>query len=465
MFGWRQALLRQIPSVESLLERPEVKEWLAVYPRPLVVEAVREALEDTRSEVVAMDEPMDKLDIELLISRTAYLVETKARSSLKPVINATGIVLHTNLGRALLSRKAVEAVQAVASRFSNLEVDLESGMRGSRFTHVEGLLQRLTGAEDSMVVNNNAGAVLLALSSMASGKEVIVSRGELVEIGGSFRVPDVMEQSGARLVEVGTTNRTYPDDYSRAVTGDTALLLKVHTSNYRVMGFASSTSTRELVKAGADTKTPVMEDLGSGSILDLEAFGIKGEPSVRAAVKDGVDVITFSGDKLLGGPQAGIIVGKSKYISPMKKHPLARALRIDKMTAAALEATLREYLADGPEERVPVSKMLMLSDTELSERAEDLQYKLQAFGGLEAEVVKGTSQAGGGSLPLLDLLTFLVGIKVPGIPASELAEDLRRGAPPVMAIIRDEKVFFDVRTISPEENAAIAACVSRAISP
>jgi len=463
VYNWKQALLRQLPGVDVLLEKPEIKELMESYPRGLVLESIREALEDVRTEIISLDRPREPLEVSMLVNRITYLVEKKARPNLRRVINATGIILHTNLGRAVLSRRAVEALQVAAQNYTNLEIDLGTGERGSRFSHVEKLLTRLTGAEDCMVVNNNAGAVLLALNTLAKEKEVIVSRGQLVEIGGAFRIPEVMEQSGAKLVEVGTTNRTYPSDYRRAVNENTGLLLLVHTSNYRIVGFTRETTPAELVEVAREVNLPVMEDLGSGCLVDLELTGIRGEPTVTDIIESGVDVVTFSGDKLLGGPQAGIIVGKKKYVSAMKRNPLARALRVDKLTVAALEATLREYLEGIAEESIPTLKMLTLSKQELSARAEELQYRINVFTGIEAEIAEGTSQAGGGALPALELPTYLVLLRVPGMTPERLVSELREGEPPVIAMIRGDHVVFDVRTIREDELPITASCVARVI--
>jgi len=445
------------------MEKPKIKKLLEAYPRDLVVESIREALNDLRTEIMSMEKPGNLLDESSIVDRVVYLVEKKSRPNLRPVINATGVVLHTNLGRSLLSRRAVDAVLDAARNYTNLELDLETGERGSRFSHLEGLLKRLTGAEDCLVVNNNAGAVLLALNTLAEGQEVVVSRGQLVEIGGSFRIPEIMELSGAHLVEVGTTNRTYPSDYEKALTENTALLLMVHTSNYKITGFVRETTPSELVEVGRKRGLPVMMDLGSGCLGDLDELGITGEPKAADILKCGVDIVTFSGDKLLGGPQAGIIVGRKKYISPMKENPLARALRIDKLTVAALEATLREYVEGSYLENIPTLQMLKVSGEVLRKRAEELKYKINVFTGLDARIVEGKSRVGGGALPHLELPTYFVLLHVPGVSPEQMVRDLRESEPPVIALIREESAAFDVRTIKEEELSQVASCIARII--
>lgn len=389
-----------------------------------------------------------------------------SRPRLRKVINATGVILHTNLGRAVLSQAAREALDAVAGHYCNLELDLETGERGSRQDHVRDLLRELTGAEDALVVNNNAGAVLLALNTLARGKQVVVSRGQLVEIGGSFRLPEIMAASGAILVEVGTTNKTYLRDYEQAVGPETALLLRVHTSNFRIIGFAAEVGIAELAGLGRRLGIPVMEDLGSGLLVDLGGDFLRDEPVVVASLAAGADVVTFSGDKLLGGPQAGIILGREKYLEPMRKNPLARALRIDKLSLAALEATLRLYLdPDWAKSQIPTLHALFVSVEELRRRAERLRDLLvpalrdQA----EAEVQTGFSEAGGGSLPGVALPTFLVLVRPRELSVEELAARLRRAEPPVIARRLEGALALDVRTMLEGEEAlvvrAVASCL------
>jgi len=385
--------------------------------------------------------------------------------SLRRVINATGVVLHTNLGRAVLAEEAVEAIHKIAAGYCNLELNLESGKRSSRYEHVVSLLQELTGAEDALVVNNNAGAVLLVLDELGRGGEAIVSRGQLVEIGGSFRVPDIMERSGVRLHEVGTTNKTHLSDYARAINEDTRLLLRVHPSNFKMYGFTESVSLAELVELGHAKGIPVMDDLGSGCLYPLAAQGIGEEPLVSAALRTGVDVLTFSGDKLLGGPQAGIIVGKKEYIERIKENPLTRALRVDKFTLAALEATLRIYSQGRERESIPTLAMITANREELRPRAERLAALLleqpMAEQRFRLRVLDAVSEVGGGSLPGVDLSTVLVEVIPKNIKSADLLLQLRRGEPAVMGYIREDKALFDLRTVLEEELPLLAELIAR----
>ncbi|HEX3030922.1 MAG TPA: L-seryl-tRNA(Sec) selenium transferase, partial [Bacillota bacterium] len=390
------------------------------------------------------------------------LLKQASLPHLRRVINATGVILHTNLGRAVLSQRAIDAVARAAGSYSNLELDLASGERGSRYSHVEELLCKLTGAEAALVVNNNAGAVLLALSSMAAGREVVVSRGQLVEIGGAFRIPEVMAQSGCILKEVGSTNKTHLRDYENAISENTALLLKVHTSNYRVVGFTAEVGLPELVKMGNKYNIPVIEDMGSGFLVDLQGIGIGDEPTVQASIAAGAQVVTFSGDKLLGGPQAGIIVGEAQYIAKMKKHPLTRAVRIDKLTLAALEATLWEYI---DQEEVlnsnPTLKMLKLSKEELAARAEELSQLLHSSFMHEnsakaaIEITSDYSQVGGGAMPLTQLPTWVVKVHPYTASVQSWAESLRNREVPVIVRVADDSLIFDPRTLLPGDVALI----------
>ncbi|HOV79601.1 MAG TPA: L-seryl-tRNA(Sec) selenium transferase [Bacillota bacterium] len=460
--------LRFLPSVDEVLRDGRLTEFFEHYPRGLVVQAVREAISEERGRILSGQTPEgDKTTfLNLILSRTSEKVPLMARPNLRRVINATGVVLHTNLGRALLSDRARAAVNEVASNYSNLELDLETGGRGSRYAAVEELLCTLTGAEAAMAVNNNAAAVLLALGTVARGREVIVSRGQLVEIGGSFRIPEVMARSGAHLVEVGTTNKTYPEDYRRAVSQNTALLLHVHTSNYRIIGFARETTVSELVEIGRDFGIPVMSDLGSGFLIDLSRYGLPYEPTVQEAVSAGPDIVTFSGDKLLGGPQAGVIVGKRHYIEKMKKNPLTRALRIDKMTVAALEATLREYLdAEKAMKDIPTLEMLTLPQEVLFERALRLVEIINILRErADIEIEKGVSAVGGGAMPTAVLPTAVVSVRPKGISAGQLQSLLRRGEPPVMGRVQDDRLYLDVRTVKDEEIPALADAIMKAFN-
>jgi L-seryl-tRNA(Ser) seleniumtransferase len=444
-----QATLRGLPSVDQLVGvlggRPE----LAGMPRPRLTAMARETLDAERRRLLAHSGV--PADVATLADRVVEAGRRAGVFSLRPLINGQGVVLHTNLGRALLSPLALERVVAVGAAYSNLELDLASKERGSRYSHVEALLGRLTGAEDALVVNNNAAAVLLSLETLARGKEVVVSRGELIEIGGEFRIPDIMLRSGAILKEVGATNRTHLRDYANAIGPHTALLLKVHTSNYRVVGFTAEVSARELTELGRARGIPVMEDLGSGSLVDLRPWGFPYEPTVPEVVASGVDLVSFSGDKLLGGPQAGIVVGRADLVERLRRHPLQRALRADKLTLAALEGTLGLYL--DPERavrEVPVLRMLNDPVETVRARAERLA---AAVGG---EVEETVARVGGGALPLAELPSFACAVE------ESLAEALRTGEPPVVGVLRDGRLLLDCRTLTDAEAEEVAAAVAAA---
>ncbi|OPX88061.1 MAG: L-seryl-tRNA(Sec) selenium transferase [Pelotomaculum sp. PtaB.Bin104] len=465
-----QRVLRLLPAVDEVLRDDRIADLLTGYPRGIVIEAIRAALAGERRLILGGEPANRDLNeqyfLDLIITKTIAVVEQSLSVKLRPVINATGVVLHTNLGRALLSERARHAVNNIASSYSNLELELETGRRGSRYAPLEYLLTSLTGAEAALVVNNNAAAVLLVLSSLAQGREVIVSRGQLVEIGGSFRIPEVMVQSGARLVEVGATNKTYPDDYKKLINENTALLLHVHTSNYQIIGFTRETTISELVDVGRTFSLPVMSDLGSGSLIDLSRFGLPREPSVQEIVAAGADVVTFSGDKLLGGPQAGIVVGRRHYIERMKKHPLLRAIRVDKMTVAALEATLREYLDEQRAvQELPVLQMLTAPISLLEEKAADLAVQLRRLSGAKAEVAveQGVSAVGGGAFPAAELTTVVVTIAPGRISAGDLQAALRQGDPAVMSRVQGGRLILDVRTVCDQEIPELAAAVGKVI--
>jgi L-seryl-tRNA(Ser) seleniumtransferase len=457
--------LKKIPKVDKVLEWGAVRELLAKQPRPLLLMAVRNVLDRLRES--ARSRPLEESAFSeaAICDGIAREIATLNAPSLRRVINGSGIVIHTNLGRSILPDAAREALDTIAFSYSNLEFDLEAGVRGSRYSHVEALLCELTGAEAAIVVNNNAAAVLLTLGALAAGREAVVSRGELVEIGGSFRIPDVMRLSGVTLKEVGTTNRTHPRDYSSAVTEQTALFLKVHCSNFAVLGFTSEVTASELVELGAAAGVPVLADMGSGNLVDLSgALPGPPEPTVQEFVRAGVDVITFSGDKLLGGPQAGLIVGKKSFIEPMKKHPLLRALRIDKLTLAALEATLRLYRDEKVAfNEVPTLRMLTAPYRELAERGKKLARRLRRRldPKLALELVEGFSQAGGGTLPLLNLPTLLIQVSVAGLSPNEIEARLRKAEVPVIGRIFKGAFLLDPRTILegdiPDLIAALAA--------
>ena len=456
-------LLRSLPKVDELLKREDVAALDAVHGRTLTLEALREALDATRTAVRAGE--IAEVSADAIAADAAAWLALKARRSLRRVINATGIVVHTNLGRSPLAETAIEAVAEVARGYSTLEYDVPSGQRGSRHVHVEDLICRLTGAEAAMAVNNNASAVLLGLAALARRKEAIVSRGQLVEIGGSFRIPDIMRESGAKMVEIGTTNKTHLRDYKNAITSRTGLMLKVHTSNYRVVGFTEEVSLEELVALGAEHGVPVFEDQGSGVLIDLARFGLPGEPTIGAAVGAGADLVSASGDKLLGGPQAGILAGKREVIAKLKKHPLARAVRLDKMTLAALEVTLRLYL----DERrlfaeVPTLRMLTMTQAELERRAGRLADAITSTCGEAYDVATAadTSRAGGGALPMKDIPTTVVTLTPRQGSATSLEERLRLGEPAVIARIKDDRLLLDPRTLREDEDAEVASALARA---
>jgi L-seryl-tRNA(Ser) seleniumtransferase len=461
----RRALLQTLPSVEEVVQSHLLQGLREAVPRLALVAAVRAVLERFREDILGSTEedlaklPDDRSDWILRIGTEAA---HRLSPSLRPLINATGVIIHTNLGRSLLAPQAITALADIASHYSNLEFDLRKGERGSRYVHVEDLLCRLTGAEAVMIVNNNAGAVLIALNALANGREVVLSRGELVEIGGSFRMPDVMEQSGARLVEVGTTNKSHLRDYETAIGPDTALLLKVHTSNYRIVGFTQSVSLSELVDLGRKHRVPVMKDLGSGCLVDLGRWGLEPEPTVQDALRSGAQLVTFSGDKLLGGPQAGIILGEKSLVERIRRNPLNRALRIDKLTLAALEATLRLYW--DPQEairQIPTLQMLTMDARDIRRRALRLARLVRKTGPprLTVDVMSAHSQVGGGSLPLLELPTWIVAVSLQDLSAGRLELALRATDPPVVGRIYREMVCLDLRTVGDHEVRLLADLV------
>ncbi len=454
----RLFILRQLPSVDALAQVCQEGNGGRQAPRPLLLEAVRGVIEHKRHQILAATTAEElhtiALEHEALITEVERRLASLQQPNLRRVINATGVILHTNLGRALLSQAAVENVALLASHYSNLEYDLERGERGERYVAVVDLLRKLTGAEDALVVNNNAAAVFLALQSLALGREVIVSRGELIEIGGSFRIPDIMRSSGALLCEVGTTNKTHLVDYDRAITERTALLLKVHTSNYRILGFTESVPGEVLVRLGWERQLPVMEDLGSGNLIDLTPYGLEPEPTVPDVVRVGVDVVTFSGDKLLGGPQAGIIVGKQRHIATLKRHPLTRVVRIDKMTLASLEATLRLYL-DPPAalREIPTLRMLTASVREVERRGRRLLGRLRGTlrGSWSIALQADVSEVGAGALPLAKIPTRTVVVRSDRRSAAEIERAFRRHDPPVLGRIQQDTFILDMRTVQDHE--------------
>ena len=454
-------LLKQLPSVDEILKENRTKQWLGSIPRVLVLEAIRTAIDARRKAILqAADTKTGRtiddalFSVDGVLNHAEIILNELSEPSLKPVINATGVIVHTNLGRSILSDKAIQRVIEVSRSYSNLEYDLPAGERGKRHVHIEGILTRLTGAEAATGVNNNAAAVFLCLNTLARGKEVIVSRGELVEIGGSFRVPDVMERSGAILREVGTTNKTHLRDYEKAINENTGLLLKVHASNYKIVGFTKEVAPEELAKLGGKHGIPVMWDLGSGSFVDLAAYGAGDEPTVQQAVNSGVDVLTFSGDKLLGGPQAGLILGRKTHLEAIRSNPLARALRLDKMTLAALDATLGQYLDMGKAVReIPTLWMLTQPLSEIERKAALLADGLDGIGSKELSITiqDDTSQSGGGALPMGNFPTKTVCIQHTKLSANEIEFRLRTGTPHIISRIKEDMVIFDPRTLNDGE--------------
>ncbi len=474
-------LFRKLPAIDELLRDPEVVALVSREGQPLVADAARAVLDELRNEIAAGR--MDEAGLELALAGIPAAVERRLRQSLsfslRPVINATGVILHTNLGRAPLAVAAIERIRETAATYSNLEFNLETGERGKRDVHAQRLFARMLGEVSTpanpkpgsaggagagteiatVVVNNNAAAVLLALNTLAEGGEVIVSRGELVEIGGSFRIPDVMAKSGAVLREVGTTNRTRIGDYERAIGERTRLLLRVHRSNFQIVGFTEQPALEELVALGRSRGIPVMEDLGSGALVDIRSFGIGGEPTVNSSLRAGVDVVTYSGDKLLGGPQAGMLSGRKELIARIRANPLFRALRVDKLTYAALEATLLAYVRQD-HDAIPAIRMLRLSPDEIGRRARAIAEQV-AGGKLCAEVIAGESVIGGGAAPGANLPTELLAISVDGLSADATAERLRTNDPPVIARVEEGRVLLDLRTVFPEQDEAVAGAIGR----
>ena len=446
----KNLLYRSIPKVDILLADEGIKVLIETYSRESVMEAIHSEMEKLRAFIgVCEEEEKAKQQIALLNENIAKAVSAMHTPNMKKVINGTGTILHTNLGRAPISFGHMMRAAEIVSGYSNLEYNLEAGRRGERYSHFEKLLCKLTGAEAAMAVNNNASSVLLILSSLAKGGEVIVSRGELIEIGGKFRIPDVMEQSGATLVEVGTTNKTHYSDYEDAITEDTKALLKVHTSNYRIVGFTDTVTIADLAPLAKERELPLIEDLGSGVLVDLSKYGLTYEPTVQDSIKSGADVVCFSGDKLLGGPQAGIIIGKKKYIDMMKKNQLTRALRIDKFTATALELVLQEYLSEEKAiQNIPVLRMIHETKEEVTARARSLKNMLNRAG-LDADfgLEECESQIGGGSLPLERIPSMAVPVKPHHISVPKLEEEMRHLEVPIIPRTANDTIYLDVRTI------------------
>ena len=464
----KNELLRQIPKVDDLINDARITGAVQGVCRRIIIDSIREQLDETREKFLRMEgNETAELSVEQLIDAIVSRALSKDEMSLRRVINATGVILHTNLGRAPLPGGVRDRIWEIAENYSTLEYDIESGARGSRYDHIRGLITKVTGAEDAFAVNNNAAAVLLALSTVASGKNVIVSRGELVEIGESFRIPEIMGQSGAKLVEVGSTNKTRLADYRKAIReGETGALLKVHTSNYKIVGFTEEVGLEELAELGHEYGIPVIHDLGSGALADLGKYGITGEPTVIESVSAGADIICFSGDKLLGGPQAGVIAGRASLIGQMKRNPLTRALRIDKLNLAALEATLRLYLdPESVVRNIPALSMLTAPLEVISRRTEHLFGLLsEKLHGCGLYIEDGYSQVGGGALPLQNLPTRIIKIRPAELTVRELEERLRGNRPPIVARIQKDHVCLDVRTVRDEDFPLIIRAFSEILN-
>ena len=455
----KKELLKQIPKMDELLLNDKTREAIVYYGKNTMTDALRGAVEAIRTEILSGG--ADAPNAERIIKHAIKLAKTNSRMNLRKVINATGTILHTNLGRAKLSASACEAVMDVAKNYSNLEYNIEEGKRGERYDAVSDLLRELTGAESSLVVNNNAAAVLLALSALAKEKRVIVSRGEQVEIGGMFRVPEIMNQSNSILVEVGCTNKTHYSDYEAAID-ENSVLLKVHTSNYKIIGFTEEVELKSLVELGKKHDIPVIYDMGSGSFVDFSAYGTHGEPTVRKCVDDGADVVTFSGDKLLGGPQAGIILGSKEYIDIMKKHPLTRAFRVDKMTIAALEATLREYLEEGRAiKNIPVLNQITSNKDDVKKKAKKLHKMIMGkYKDAKVSLIEDKATIGGGSMPGQFIDTYCLQISPGKLSVNEMEKALRMLEIPIVARIANDTLVLDMLTVDEADFAYIAGSVS-----
>lgn len=458
----KKDLLKKIPSVDKLLNTPPINELISTYSKETVLKGIREELSKIRDSIISGS--LLEISIDEVIKRIIKRIEELNRPSLRRVINATGVITHTNLGRSILAKRVIERLSEIAGSYSNLEYDLDLGKRGLRYVHVEYLLKELTSAEAAMVVNNNAAAVLISLETIAKGKKVIVSRGELVEIGGSFRIPEVMKKSGAYMVEVGTTNKTHLRDYEEAIDQETALLLKVHKSNFSIVGFTEEVPLRDLVLLGKKYDIPVMEDLGSGCFIDFSKFGLQKEPTVQEVVSQGADIVTFSGDKLLGGPQAGIIVGKKKFVEAIRKNQLNRALRIDKLTLVALEETLRIYRdQERAIKEIPTLSMICDSFENVRKKAKRIlrRIKKKENENFRVSIKIGNSMVGGGALPLCGIKSAVICLEPKRMSASEIERWLRFYDPPIISRIEKENVILDARTIQEKEISTVADVINK----
>lgn len=447
----KQSLLRHLPSVDGLLSHEQIIDLVPTYSRQIVVDAIRVVIDTLRHQI--LQDVHTDIDESELVQQITHYLEKQFEPTLRPVINATGVIIHTNLGRALLSESAQSAMMSVAGRYNTLEFDLENGKRGSRLVHASQLLRDLTGADDAIVVNNNASALIMILTAFAKDQQAVVSRGQLVEIGGGFRIPSIMEQSGAHLVEVGTTNRTRIADYANAVTETTSMFMRIHASNFRQIGFVEQPTLQELADTAHEHNVLAVDDLGSGTLIDTTAYGMAHEPTIQESIDAGMDLICFSGDKLLGGPQAGIIIGKQELIDQLKRHPLARALRVDKLTYAALTATLEHYRCDEALTHIPVWQMISRSSDEITQTAQ--RWASQVGG----TVIDGESTVGGGSLPGATLPTALLAIDTEA--PDTLMTQLRDAEFPVIARVSAGQILFDPRTVLPEQEKVLIDVILR----
>lgn len=466
----KKELFKKIPAVNDILESKKGENIIKKYNHNLVLKAVRSILDQKRNNIAKTPEQeLENMNLNLKIDSLFDEIEEYIKDYLAPnlenVINATGTIVHTNLGRSLLSKEAVDSLVNVAKNYSTLEIDKKSGNRGSRYNNVREFLIELSGAADGLVVNNNAAAVLLILDTFAKNKEVILARGEMVEVGGSFRIPEVMEKSGAKLIEVGATNKVYKKDYEDKINENTGMLLKVHTSNYKIMGFTKEVQLKELVKLGREYNLPVVEDLGSGIIRDLSDLGLLDEPTVADKIAQGADLVSFSGDKLLGGPQAGIIVGKKDYISMLKKNPLTRALRVDKFTLAALEATLKAYIKEEDREELPTLKMISEDIEVIKNKAKRLRDKLYNINvdRIITDIKKDSSKTGGGAFPVQEIPTYVTRVQIKDMQLNDLSYRLRMNNTPIFTRLKDDYMLFDLRTIKDEEIEEIVAAFKKII--
>jgi len=446
--------LRSLPSVDHLLQTETTKEFISNYGRPLTLDAIRSILDGVRTN---FDNNINIPSEVEILEQVSRVLQEWTTPTLAPVINATGVILHTNLGRAPLSQAAMQSTQNVALGYSTLEYDLEKGRRGSRLVHAEALLNMLTGAEDALVVNNNAAAVMLILTTLARRRKVVIARSQLVEIGGGFRIPDVMKQSGAKLLEVGTTNRIHLSDYETALEEKPTLFLRAHRSNFTITGFTSEPDLSAIATVAHRAGIPMVDDLGSGSLLDTARYGLGHEPMVQESLASGADLVCFSGDKLLGGPQAGVIIGRRQLVAKLKKHPLARAVRADKLCLSAMTATLLHYLKDEADSQIPIWRMIGTPVESIELRAQEWAHRLE-----RGVVIEGESTVGGGSLPGETLPTFLLSVTVPS--ANKFLAQLRRTYPPIIARLEKDQVVLDPRTVLPEQDAALLAGLQLALS-